>query len=216
MNGEKSNKLLQLEGITKTFGKVVANDQISLELYEGEVLALLGENGAGKSTLMNIIYGIYHPDAGKIMIRDKEVKISSPRSALNKGIGMVHQHFMLVGRYNAIENVCLISKSSPFTYLNKKKVAASLEELKARYGIDVDINCPVEQLSISGQQKIEILKLFPVFCVLFKNHRTENMHKANKSAVDCTALFIMKKERGFPCVRYETGYKTGSKIRRRI
>lgn len=159
MNGEKSNKLLQLEGVTKTFGKVVANDQISLELHEGEVLALLGENGAGKSTLMNIIYGIYHPDAGKIMIRGKEVKISSPRSALNKGIGMVHQHFMLVGRYNAIENVCLISKSSPFTYLNKKKVAASLEELKARYGIDVDINCPVEQLSISGQQKIEILKL---------------------------------------------------------
>lgn len=159
MNSEKSKKLLQLEGITKTFGKVVANDQISLELYEGEVLALLGENGAGKSTLMNIIYGIYHPDAGKIMIREKEVKISSPRSALNKGIGMVHQHFMLIGRYNAIENVCLISKSSPFSYLNKKKVAASLEELKARYGIDVDINCPVEQLSISMQQKIEILKL---------------------------------------------------------
>lgn len=159
MKSETSKKLLQLEGITKTFGKVVANDNISLELHEGEVLALLGENGAGKSTLMNVIYGIYHPDAGKIKIREKEVKISSPRSALNKGIGMVHQHFMLIGRYNAIENVCLISKSSPFSYLNKKKVAASLEELKARYGIDVDINCPVEQLSISMQQKIEILKL---------------------------------------------------------
>ena len=159
IDNQNKNILLKLQGITKTFGKVVANSDINLELHEGEVLALLGENGAGKSTLMNIIYGIYKPDAGKIEIRGKETKISSPRYALNKGIGMVHQHFMLIGRYNAIENVCLISKSSPFSYLNKKKVAASLEDLKARYGIDVDINCPVEQLSISMQQKIEILKL---------------------------------------------------------
>ena len=155
----KKNILLKIEGITNTFGKVVANDDISLELYEGEVLALLGENGAGKSTLMNIIYGIYRPDKGKIEIRGKETKIASPRYALNKGIGMVHQHFMLVGRCNAIENICLISKTSPFSLVNKKKIAASLEEIKARYGIDVDIHCPVEQLSISMQQKVEILKL---------------------------------------------------------
>lgn len=159
MNPRNRQPLLKLEGITKIFGKVIANDNISLELFSGEVLALLGENGAGKSTLMNIIYGIYHPDAGRIMLRDKEIKITSPRAALNKGIGMVHQHFMLIDRYNAIENVCLISKTSPFSFVNKKKIEASLEDLKARYGIDVDIHCPVEQLSISMQQKIEILKL---------------------------------------------------------
>lgn len=151
--------LLELEGITKTFGKVTANDHISLNLHAGEVLALLGENGAGKSTLMNIIYGIYHPDGGKIMIRGREVKISSPKNALHCGIGMVHQHFMLIGQYNAVENICLISPDKAFTYLNKKKVQASLEQLKEIYGIDVDLTCPVEQLSISMQQKIEILKL---------------------------------------------------------
>lgn len=159
INSQKKNRLLKLDNITKTFGKVVANSEISLELYEGEVLALLGENGAGKSTLMNIIYGIYRPDSGKIEVKGKETKISSPKSALNKGIGMVHQHFMLIDRYNAIENICLISKASPFSYVNKKKIEASLEELKARYEIDVDIHCPVEQLSISMQQKVEILKL---------------------------------------------------------
>lgn len=132
---QKNHILLKLEGITKTFGEVIANSDISLELYEGEVLALLGENGAGKSTLMNIIYGIYKPDAGRVEIRGKETKISSPRFALNKGIGMVHQHFMLIDRYDAIENICLISKASPFSYVNKKKIEASLEALKSRYGI---------------------------------------------------------------------------------
>lgn len=151
--------LLELEGITKTFGPVVANDQIGLKLYSGEVLALLGENGAGKSTLMNIIYGIYHPDAGRILIRGKEARITSPRDALGLGIGMVHQHFMLIGRYNAVENICLINRRRAFSYLDKKKVQASLEALKEQYGIDVDLTCPVEQLGISMQQKIEILKL---------------------------------------------------------
>ena len=159
MSGENQTPLLELRGITKLFGGTAANDAIDLILHRGEVLALLGENGAGKSTLMNIIYGIYRPDAGQILVKGKETRITSPKEAMAHGIGMVHQHFMLIGRFNAVENVSLISPSGSLSLLNQRKVRASLEELKSRYGIEVDLDCPGEQLSISMQQKIEILKM---------------------------------------------------------
>ena len=148
-----------MEHISKRFGTFYANHDISLTVNRGEVLTLLGENGAGKSTLMNVIYGIYRPDAGQILVNGQEVRITSPKEALSHGIGMVHQHFMLVDRLNAVENVGLISSDSPFSRLNRQKIRASLEELKAHYGIELDLDCPVEQLSISMQQKIEILKM---------------------------------------------------------
>ena len=112
MSGEKT-PLLELRGITKSFNGVAANDAVDLTLFPREVLALLGENGAGKSPLMNVIYGIYRPDAGQILVNGQEVRITSPKEALSHGIGMVHQHFMLVDRLNAVENVGLISSDSP-------------------------------------------------------------------------------------------------------
>ena len=138
MSGEKQTPLLELQGITKIFGGVAANDSISLKLHRGEVLALLGENGAGKSTLMNIIYGIYRPDAGSILVNGQKVRITSPKDAMAHGIGMVHQHFMLIGRFNAVENVTLVTPDASWSLLKKKEIRASLEELKARYGIEVD------------------------------------------------------------------------------
>ena len=151
--------LLEMRNITKEFPGVKALDGVSLTVRPGTVHALMGENGAGKSTLMNVIYGIYRPDAGQILVNGQEVRITSPKEALAHGIGMVHQHFMLVDRLNAVENVGLISNDSPFSILNRQKIRVSLEELKARYGIELDLDCPVEQLSISMQQKIEILKM---------------------------------------------------------
>ncbi|MCR4893503.1 MAG: ABC transporter ATP-binding protein [Eubacteriales bacterium] len=151
--------LLELDRISKSFGAVRANDGISLKLNRGEILALLGENGAGKSTLMNIIYGIYRPDSGRIFIDGDQVRINSPKEAMSFGIGMVHQHFMLIDRFTAVENIILISEDPSLSILNRKKVRDTLESLKEQYSIDVDLDVPVEQLSISMQQKVEILKL---------------------------------------------------------
>ena len=156
---DNQTPLLELKGITKTFGSFTANEDINLTVYPGEVHALLGENGAGKSTLMNVIYGIYKPDRGEVFLSGKPVRIHSPKDALRHGIGMVHQHFMLVDVFSAIENMGLIGDVKTFSITNRRKIEDTLEQLKQKYGIDVDLHSPVGQLSIGMQQKVEILKL---------------------------------------------------------
>ena len=150
---------VEMQGISKYFGSFCALNGVQLSVEKGSIHALLGENGAGKSTLMNVLYGLYQADEGEIRINGQKAVIKNPNTAIKLGIGMVHQHFMLVDRLNAVENVGLISNDSPFSILNRQKIRTSLEELKARYGIELDLDCPVEQLSISMQQKIEILKM---------------------------------------------------------
>ena len=154
-----SDIILRMEGITKQFGSNVANNSVNFDVYKGEVHTLLGENGAGKSTLMKVLYGIHQPDEGKIYVDGAEVTINSPREAVNYGIGMVHQHFMLASNLTALENIVLGMPTSrpPFLELNEAKV--ELGKIAAEYDLHVDLTIPVWQLPVGAQQRVEILKV---------------------------------------------------------
>ena len=154
--GRESAPLVVMSGITKRFPGVVANDAVGLELRSGEVHALVGENGAGKSTLMRVLYGMYPPDAGSIAVRGRDVRISSPRVAIGLGIGMVHQHFVLVDPFTVTENVILGTESSPV--LDMASANQKVAELAASYGFDVEPTARVEELSVGEEQRVEILK----------------------------------------------------------
>lgn len=152
--------LLELAHITKRFPGVLANDDINLTLEPGEIHALLGENGAGKTTLMNILYGLYHPDEGKIYVRGKEVRIASPEEAISLGIGMVHQHFMLVPPFTVAENVMLgVETTRRGGFLDRESVARRIRDIADQYGLNVDPNAYVQDLSVGAQQRVEILKI---------------------------------------------------------
>ncbi|HDQ34894.1 MAG TPA: ABC transporter ATP-binding protein [Chloroflexi bacterium] len=150
--------ILEMRGITKRFPGVLANDQVDLELFPGEVLALLGENGAGKSTLMNILVGLYRQDEGEILLRGERVEIHSPRDAAALGIGMVHQNFKLVETMTVAENIVLGMTELPFIP-DMQQVARRIRELSERYHLQVDPNAYIWQLSVGEQQRVEILKL---------------------------------------------------------
>jgi len=150
---------LELRGITKRFPGVVANDNVNLTIRSGEVLALVGENGAGKSTLMNILYGLYHADEGEIFIDGAPVKFESPGDAIDAGIGMVHQHFMLVPVFTVAENVVLGIEPTRGLSLDRRKAAQDVEEISAEYGLGLDPNAVIEDLPVGIQQRVEISKV---------------------------------------------------------
>src|SRR3954467_10234974 len=149
---------LELRGITKRFGSLVANNAIDFELRRGEIHALLGENGAGKSTLMNVLYGLLQPDEGEIMLEGERVSVDSPRRAIRLGIGMVHQHFMLVPVMTVAENLVLGSEPHRGPLLDYKAAAAHTTELSERFGLAVDPHAKVEDLGVGAQQRVEILR----------------------------------------------------------
>jgi ABC-type uncharacterized transport system ATPase subunit len=149
---------LELRGITKRFGSLVANDGISITVEPGEIHALLGENGAGKSTLMNVLFGLYHADEGEILLDDKPVQFTGPGQAMAAGIGMVHQHFMLIPVFTVAENVMLGHEPSRFGVIDLDAARARVREISAQFGFDIDPDAKVEDLPVGAQQRVEIVK----------------------------------------------------------
>ena len=151
--------VVEMLNIRKEFPGIVANDNITLQLKEGEIHTLLGENGAGKSTLMSILFGMYKPDRGIIKVRGKEVKISNPNVANDLGIGMVHQHFKLVDDFTVTENIILGCEPKKGLNIDIKSAAKKIEELSKKYGLNVDPYSKIEDISVGMQQRVEILKM---------------------------------------------------------
>ena len=155
----ESEYVIEMRNITKVFPGIIANDNITIQLKKGEIHALLGENGAGKSTLMSVLFGIYTPEKGKIYKNGKEVKIKDPNDATRLGIGMVHQHFRLVECFSVIDNIILGAENSTAGWIKKKLAKKKVLELSKKYGLKVDINAIVSDITVGMQQRTEILKM---------------------------------------------------------
>jgi general nucleoside transport system ATP-binding protein len=155
----EASTVLEMRGITKQFPGVLANDHVSFDLRKGEVHALLGENGAGKSTLMNILYGLYRPDEGEILLQGKKVSFGSAKDAIDRGIGMVHQHFMLIPVMTVAENIVLdVEPTRAGVLLDYDTARERVREISTRYGLAVDPTAEVANISVGQQQRVEILK----------------------------------------------------------
>lgn len=148
-----------MKNIIKRFPGVLANDNVSIDFDAGEIHAIVGENGAGKSTLMKILYGEHQPDSGRILMNGKELVLRSPRDAIKAGIGMVHQKFMLVPSMKVYENIILGDEIAKRGILNKKQSIETVKKISKRYGLQVDVNKPISEISVGSQQRVEILKL---------------------------------------------------------
>lgn len=151
-------KVIEMKGITKVFPGTIANDNVDFELLRGETHVLLGENGAGKTTLMNILYGLYQPEKGEIYVNGKLVKITNPNDAIKLGIGMVHQHFMLVSNFTVAENIVLGMEPKRGLKLDINKAIKDVNDLSKKYGFAIDPKAIIENISVGQQQKVEILK----------------------------------------------------------
>ena len=170
--------------MTKRFPGVLANDRISFDLRLGEIHALLGENGAGKSTLMNLLYGLYPPDSGEILLSGKPVRIHGPRDAIALGIGMVHQHFMLVPPLTVTENIMLGMEETRGLLLDEIRPAARIRDIADRYGLEIDPDAKIKDLSVGLQQRVEIVKaLYRNARVLVLDEPTAGMDAASEAAV---------------------------------
>ncbi len=154
-----SEYAIEMLGITKSFGTLIANDEINLQVRKGEIHALLGENGAGKSTLMSILFGMYTPDKGKILIQGQEKKITGPRIATEYGIGMVHQHFQLVKNFTVLENIILGSETVRHGFLRYEQAREKVTELSRKYRLNIDLDAVVSDISVGMQQRVEIVKM---------------------------------------------------------
>jgi len=154
----ESLPVIEMRHIVKKFGDFAANDDINLKVQQGEIHALLGENGAGKSTLMNILTGLLQPTSGEILINGKQVTVDSPSKAAALGIGMVHQHFMLIDAFTVTENIILGSEVTKGLSLDTKSAAKKIQALSEQYGLQVDPYAKVSDISVGQQQRVEILK----------------------------------------------------------
>jgi len=157
--GAAMQPVVEMLNIRKEFPGILANDDVTITLNQGEVLALLGENGAGKSTLMSVLFGLYQPESGTIRVKGREVKIPNPNTAGELGIGMVHQHFKLVHNFTVTENIVLGLEPTRGPVLTLRQASARIRELSKRYGLDVDPDAKIEDVSVGMQQRVEILKM---------------------------------------------------------
>ncbi len=149
---------IAVKNITKAFPNVIANNRVNISVKEGEIRAIVGENGAGKTTLMKILYGLYHPDSGSIYIKGEERKLFSPRDAISMGIGMVHQHFMLVPSFTIAQNIVLGVEPMKGLFVDEEKLVKNVKEVSTRYGFDINVNKLAADASVGEQQRAEILK----------------------------------------------------------
>ncbi len=197
-------EILRFNNVSKFFPGVVANDKVTLAIEKGEIHTLLGENGAGKSTLMNVLYGLYKADEGEIFFEGKKVDISMPNDAIRLGIGMIHQHFMLIPNFTVWENIALGQKTAKSPILDVNIVKEKIKKLQEQFQVEIDLNSPVEALSVGIQQKVEILKaLYRGSKLLILDEPTSVLTPAESeelfvmlrqlTAKGCTIIFISHK-----------------------